>query len=39
VLLASTAEYDQCAELVVSSGARGFVSKRRLLDTDFRQFW
>jgi DNA-binding NarL/FixJ family response regulator len=39
VLLASTAEYDPCGELVASSGARGFVSKTRLLDTDFGEFW
>ena len=39
VLLASTGEYEQCDELVASSGARGFVSKRKLLDTDFGRFW
>jgi DNA-binding NarL/FixJ family response regulator len=39
VLLASTGDYDQCDELVASSGARGFVSKTRLSDTDFGQFW
>ena len=39
VLLASTGEYEQCHELVASSGARGFVSKRKLLDTDFGRFW
>ena len=39
VLLASTGEYEQCDELVESSGARGFVSKRKLLQTDFGQFW
>jgi DNA-binding NarL/FixJ family response regulator len=39
VLLASTGEYDQYGELAVSSGARGFVSKTRLLETDFGQFW
>jgi CheY-like chemotaxis protein len=39
VLLASTGDYDQCDELVASSGARGFVSKTRLSDNDFGQFW
>jgi len=39
VLLASTGDYEQCHELVASSGARGFVSKRKLLDTDFGRFW
>lgn len=39
VLLASTCECDAYGELAASSGARGFVSKARLLDTDFGQFW
>jgi CheY-like chemotaxis protein len=39
VLLASTGDYEQCGELVASSGARGFVSKTKLLETDFGQFW
>jgi two-component system response regulator EvgA len=39
VLLTSTAEYDPCDDLVASSGARGFISKTRLLVTDFGQFW
>jgi DNA-binding NarL/FixJ family response regulator len=40
VLLTSTFEYDdQRDDLVASSGARGFISKGRLLDTDFGQFW
>jgi len=39
VLLASTGEDDEYGELAASSGARGFVSKARLLDTDFGQFW
>jgi len=39
VLLASTADYAQYDELVASSGARGFVSKTRLVETDFGQFW
>jgi DNA-binding NarL/FixJ family response regulator len=39
VLLTSTAEHEQYGELVVSSGARGFVSKTSLLETDFGQFW
>ena len=39
VLLASTADYDHYDELVTSSGARGFVSKTRLVETDFGQFW
>lgn len=39
VLLASTGEYDEYGELAASSGARGFVSKTKLVDTDFGQFW
>jgi DNA-binding NarL/FixJ family response regulator len=39
VLLTSTVEHDPCDDLVASSGARGFISKGRLLDTDFGQFW
>jgi DNA-binding NarL/FixJ family response regulator len=39
VLLASAGEPDQYGELVASSGARGFVSKTRLHETDFGQFW
>ena len=39
VLLASTGDYEQCHELVASSGACGFVSKATLLDTDFGRFW
>ena len=39
VLLTSIVEYDQCDELVTSSGARGFVSKERLLAADLEQFW
>jgi DNA-binding NarL/FixJ family response regulator len=39
VLLTSTGQYEQCHELVAASGARGFVSKTRLVDTDFGQFW
>ena len=39
VLLTSTDDYDECGGLVASSGARGFVRKTRLLDTDFGQFW
>jgi len=39
VLLASTGEYEHCRELVASSGARGFVSKATLADTDFGRFW
>ena len=39
VVLASTGEYEHCHELLASSGARGFVSKTRLVDTDFGQFW
>ena len=39
VLLTSTDDYDECDALVASSGARGFVRKTRLLDTDFGQFW
>jgi DNA-binding NarL/FixJ family response regulator len=39
VLLASTGDYEHYHELVVSCGARGFVSKTRLVDTDLGQFW
>jgi DNA-binding NarL/FixJ family response regulator len=39
VLLTSTGDYDRSDGLVASSGARGFISKQRLLDTDFAQFW
>lgn len=39
VLLASTADYAHEQDLVASSGARGFVSKARLVDTDFGQYW
>ena len=39
VLLASTGDYDQDRERVASSGARGFISKTKLLETDFGQFW
>ena len=39
LLTSTTAEYGHCDDLVASSGARGFVSKARLLDTDFEQFW
>ena len=39
LLTSSTGEYDQCDGLVASSGARGFISKARLLETDFGQFW
>jgi hypothetical protein len=37
VLLASTAEYEQCDELVAYPAARGFVSK--MSRTSFGQFW
>ena len=39
VVLASTGDYEHCHELLASSGARGFVSKTKLVDTDFGQFW
>ena len=39
LLTSATAEYDRFDELVASSGARGFINKRRLLETDFGQFW
>jgi DNA-binding NarL/FixJ family response regulator len=39
VLVAATDEYEQYGELAASSGARGFVSKLKLLQTDFEQFW
>jgi DNA-binding NarL/FixJ family response regulator len=37
VLLTSTVEPDHCDDLVASSGARGFISKGRLIDTGFGQ--
>ena len=39
VLLTSTVEHDRCDDLVASSGARGFISKGKLLDADFGHFW
>lgn len=39
VLLTSTGQYEHSHELAASNGARGFISKTRLLDTDFGQFW
>jgi CheY-like chemotaxis protein len=39
VLLVSTDDHYQYGERVASCGARGFVSKMRLLDTDFGRFW
>jgi DNA-binding NarL/FixJ family response regulator len=39
VLLTSSVEHDPGDDLVVSSGARGFISKARLLDADFGHFW
>jgi len=39
VLLASTGDYEHCHELVASCGARGFIRKTRLVDTDLGQFW
>jgi DNA-binding NarL/FixJ family response regulator len=39
VLLVSTGDYDDYGDLVASCGARGFVSKLRLLETDFGEFW
>jgi DNA-binding NarL/FixJ family response regulator len=39
VLLASTGAYEGCDELVVACGARGFIRKTRLVDTDLGQFW
>jgi DNA-binding NarL/FixJ family response regulator len=39
LLTSTTVEYDQCDDLVASSGARGFISKGRLLGTNFGQFW
>jgi DNA-binding NarL/FixJ family response regulator len=38
VVLASDDEYEQ-SELVAGCGARGFVRKSRLPDTDLGQFW
>src|SRR3954447_26015933 len=37
VLLASAEDHDP--ELIMRCGARGFVQKHRLLQTDFGQFW
>jgi hypothetical protein len=39
VLLASTGDYADYGDMVTSSGARGFVNKRNLLNTDFGEFW
>jgi DNA-binding NarL/FixJ family response regulator len=39
VLLTSTCDYDHYGGLAASSGARGFISKTRLLDADFGQYW
>jgi len=39
VLLASDAEYEHAEESVARSGARGFVRKSRLAQTDLAQFW
>jgi DNA-binding NarL/FixJ family response regulator len=39
VLLASTGDYADYADMVTSSGARGFVNKRSLFNTDFGEFW
>ena len=39
VLLASTDNDKHHQEMVASSGARGFVNKARLADTDFGQYW
>ena len=38
VLLTSTGDYDQRDDLVASSGARGFLHKTRLLDTDLGRY-
>ena len=39
VVLASDAMVEEVEELVAASGARGFVPKSRLTETDFREFW
>jgi hypothetical protein len=39
VLLTSTGDYAQRHEQVALCGARGFISKDALVDTDFGQFW
>ena len=39
VVLTSTGDYDDCDDLVAASGARGFISKTRLVDANFAQYW
>jgi len=39
VLLTSNTEYDGRDHRVAASGACGFINKRRLVDTDFGEFW
>jgi len=39
VLLASDTAYDDSEECIADSGARGFVRKSRLAQTDLAQFW
>jgi DNA-binding NarL/FixJ family response regulator len=39
VLLTSNTEYDRCDGRVAASGARGFISKSRLVNTDLGEFW
>lgn len=39
VLLASDTEFEHSEESVTHSGARGFVRKSRLAQTDLAQFW
>jgi DNA-binding NarL/FixJ family response regulator len=39
VLLASDGDYEHSTDLIASCGARGFVRKSRLAQTDLGQFW
>jgi DNA-binding NarL/FixJ family response regulator len=39
VLLVSDGDYEQFTDLIAASGARGFVSKSRLVHVDFGEFW
>jgi DNA-binding NarL/FixJ family response regulator len=39
VLLASDSDFEHCEEAIARSGARGFVRKSRLVQTDLAQFW
>jgi DNA-binding NarL/FixJ family response regulator len=39
VLLTSDSNFEHCEEAIARSGARGFVRKSRLVQTDLAQFW